>query len=38
MIIFGIMTEQSIGRLFLAGLIPGPADFFLFYRYHLRMV
>ncbi len=23
MIIFGIMTEQSIGRLFLAGLIPG---------------
>ncbi len=23
MIIFGIMTEQSIGRLFLAGIIPG---------------
>ena len=23
MIIYGIMTEQSIGRLFLAGMIPG---------------
>jgi TRAP-type C4-dicarboxylate transport system permease large subunit len=23
MIIYGIMTEQSIGKLFLAGLIPG---------------
>ena len=30
MIIFGIMTEQSIGRLFLAGIIPGLLISFFF--------
>jgi C4-dicarboxylate transporter DctM subunit len=30
LIIYGILTEQSIGRLFLAGIIPGLAIAFLF--------
>ena len=37
LIIFGILTEQSIGRLFLAGIIPGLDHSPLFHRHHLWM-
>ena len=37
LIVFGIITEQSIGELFLAGLIPG-LIIALFFIGHLRMV
>ena len=37
LIIFGILTEQSIGQLFLAGMIPGLHYRLLLPRHHLRM-
>ncbi|MCK7514048.1 MAG: TRAP transporter large permease subunit [Desulfobacterales bacterium] len=37
LILYGIITEQSIGKLFLAGIIPGTAHRALFHGHHLRM-
>ena len=37
LIIFGILTEQSIGQLFLAGIIPGLIIAFFFLVHHLRV-
>ena len=38
LIVFGIITELSIGKLFLAGIIPGLIIAFFFICHHLRMV
>ena len=38
LIVFGIITEQSIGKLFLAGLVPGLIIASFLYSDHLRLV
>ncbi len=38
LIVFGIITDQSIGRLFLAGIVPGLISAFFFVVYYLWMV
>ena len=38
LIVFGIITEQSIGKLFLAGHHPGPDHRLFLHLHHLRLV